>query len=78
MALEKELAVYNENLIDLLAHEGKYVLVQGETIRGPFETYENALAAGYEEFGLEPFLVKQIHKAEPIQYFSRDLSPCRS
>ncbi|MGC8638525.1 MAG: hypothetical protein ACP5XB_01460 [Isosphaeraceae bacterium] len=78
MALEKELATYNENLIDLLAHEGKYVLVRGVTIRGPFDTYENALAAGYEEFGLDPFLVKQIHKAEPIQYFSRDLPPCRS
>ena len=78
MALEKELAVYNEHLIDLLAHEGKYVLVRGVTIRGPFETFEDALAAGYEEFGLDPFLVKQIHKAEPIQYFSRDLSPCRS
>jgi hypothetical protein len=77
MALEKELATYNQNLIDLLAHEGKFVLIHGVTIKGPFETFEDALAAGYDAYGLEPFLVKQIHKAEPIQYFSRDLSPCR-
>jgi hypothetical protein len=76
MALEKELAVYNENLIDLLANEGKYILVQSVTMRGPFETYEDALSAGYNEFGLVPFLVKQIHKAEPIQYFSRDMPSC--
>ena len=78
MALEKELSVYNRHLIDLLAHEGKFILVCGEAIEGPFETYEDALKSGYEGFGLVPFLVKQIRRAEPIHYFSRDLPLCRS
>jgi hypothetical protein len=78
MALEKELSVYEANLPELLANEGKYVLVSGEQISGPFDTYEDALAVGYEKYGLVPFLVKQISHFEPIYYFSRDLSACPS
>jgi hypothetical protein len=74
MALERELAVYNEHLMELLANEGKYVVVLGEAIEGPFDSYEDALQAGYDKFGVVPFLVKQISRVEPIQYFSRDLS----
>ena len=77
MAFERELAIYNEHLIDLLAHEGKFVVIRNEEISGPFETYENALQAGYDKYGLESFLVKQIHKSEPIHYFSRDLPVCQ-
>jgi hypothetical protein len=78
MALERELAVYNEHLIDLLVNEGKYILIRHEEISGPFETYDDALEAGYAKYGLVPFLVKQIQRVEPIYYFSRDLPPCRS
>jgi hypothetical protein len=78
MALEKELSVYEANLPELLANEGKYVLIAGEQISGPFDTYEDALAVGYEKYGLIPFLVKQISHFEPIYYFSRDLSACPS
>jgi hypothetical protein len=78
MPLERELAVYSENLMDLLTSEGKYVVVHGETIQGPFDTYEDALQAGYDEFGVVPFLVKRISRVEPIQYFSRDLPTCPS
>ncbi len=78
MALEKELSVYHANLIELLANEGMYVLIRGEDINGPFETYDEALTVGYEKYGLQSFLVKQITQAEPIHYFSRDLPGCRS
>ncbi|MGD0039843.1 MAG: hypothetical protein ABSE84_05370 [Isosphaeraceae bacterium] len=78
MPLERELAIYNENLMDLLTNEGKYVVVHGETIQGPFDTYEDALRAGYDKFGVVPFLVKRISRVEPIQYFSRDLPTCPS
>jgi hypothetical protein len=69
--------------IDYLGHaqltnEGKYVVVHGETIAGPFDTYEDALQAGYDKFGVVPFLVKRISRVEPIQYFSRDLPTCPS
>jgi len=78
MALEKELSVYDAHLIELLASEGKYVLICGEEISGVFDSYEQALDAGYQKYGLRPFLVKQINRAEPIHYFSRDLPVCRS
>ncbi len=71
------LSVYEANLIELLANEGKYVVICGEEIEGAFESYDDALEAGYRKYGLTPFLVKQISRDEPIYYFSRDLPRCR-
>lgn len=74
MGLERELAVYNEHLMDLLpANEGKYFVVKAEDVLGVFDSLDQALAAGYEKYGDVDFLVKQIHAVEPIEYFSRDL-----
>jgi hypothetical protein len=73
MSFEKESAVYDAHLIDWLEHEGKYLVIRGEEISGPYETLDEALEIGYAKYALEPFMVKPIHKAEPIHYFSRDL-----
>lgn len=73
VAFELELATYQTHLAELLPSEGKFVLIKGESIAGPYDTYEAALEAGYERHGLEPFLVKQVRPVEPIQYFARDL-----
>lgn len=70
MALERELMTYRAHLPELLAHEGKWAVVHGDRIAGICPTFEAALEAGYGEFGLTPFLVKQIHAVEPIHYFS--------
>lgn len=78
MALEREMATYKIHLMELLANEGKFIVVRGEVLDGPYGSYEDALSAGYEKHGLEPFLVKQISRVEPVQYFSRDLRQCRS
>lgn len=56
----QELAVYNANLIELLAYAGRYVVIRGPEIRGPFGTLEQAGRAGRVTFGASPFLVKQI------------------
>ncbi len=71
MALEKELQVYRSKLPELATEEGKYVLVHGEDLVGVYGTYEDAIKAGYEKFKLEPFLVKQIHAIEQVQFISR-------
>src|SRR5271157_1594841 len=75
MPLERELAIYSENLMDLLTSEGKYVVVHGETIQGPFDTYEDALQAG----GGMP---KSLHAALRLDCFLVDvcvtLSSCWS
>jgi hypothetical protein len=73
MALEHELATYRANLMEMLGDEGKFVVIRGDEVLGVWPTYEKALGAGYDEYGLEPFLVKKIQRVEPVHYFSRDL-----
>jgi hypothetical protein len=79
MLFEKELANYHSHLPELLANEGMFVLIQGDVIvPEAFESYEHALTAGYERFGLQPFFIRKIQRHEPVHYFNRDLKPCRS
>jgi len=68
MAFDTERAVYQANLEDLLAHEGKFVVIKGDTIAGTRDTYEQVLELGYERFGLVPFLVKKIRPTEAQAY----------
>ena len=38
--------------------EGKFALIQGDTVAGIWDTYEDAIKEGYQQFGLtKPFLV---------------------
>jgi hypothetical protein len=77
--LERELATYEKHKEELLnAHAGKFVLVHGDQVAGVWDTYKDALEAGYGNFGLEPFLVKQVRGIEQIQFFTRDVVACRS
>jgi len=66
MALEKELETYKNKLSELKQYEGKFVLIHGEEIVDTCTSYEDALKKGYKEFGLKPFLVKQIRSIEYI------------
>jgi len=75
MALEKELATYKAKLPELKTHEGKFVLIKGDTVVDVYGTYEDAIKAGYNNFKLEPFLVKQIHTIEQVQFISRFVEP---
>ena len=71
--LDKEIETYNKLLPQLLAHQGKFVLIKGEEQAGTFDTYQDALEAGYAKYKLEPFLVKQISPAEQIAFFTRNI-----
>ena len=75
-SLEREIKTYNEQLPELLQHDGKFVLIHEDSVGGVFDTYGDAIKAGYEKFGLKPFLVKKIQAVEQIQYFTRDVAPC--
>lgn len=77
MALERELETYRLKLPELAADEGKFVLVHGDQVVDVYGTYEDALKEGYARFKLSPFLVKQIHSIEQIQFVSR-LVPCHT
>ena len=73
MALETELATYQANIDSLKNHVGKFVLIQKDKVIATYSSYEDAIKAGYKEFGLEPFLVKQISTVEPVFYCSRPI-----
>jgi hypothetical protein len=76
VALEKELDTFRRELSALLAdpsNRGQFALVQGDTISGLYPSLDAALAAGYDKFGLIPFLVKEVTDHEEPRYFSRNL-----
>jgi hypothetical protein len=56
---------------------GKYGLVHGDRVDSVWDGKDQALEAGYERFGLEPFLVKEITDHEEPRFFSRNVIRCR-
>ncbi len=71
--LDRDLAKFRELLPTLKASEGKFALVYNGELKGVFETYSDALDAGYKLAKLEPFLVRRISSAEYVAYFTRDI-----
>ena len=80
MALERELETYRRRVASLLPDKaGKFVVVHQDEITGDWDTYPDALRARYEQFGLEPFLVKRVEAVEQVQYITRDVElPCHT
>ena len=79
MALENELATYQRELPALLVSAaGKFVLIHGREVAGVYDTYQDAISAGYARFQLEAFLVKQVAVTEQVQYISRDWMQCHT
>jgi len=77
MALEKELSTYRRELEKIQPdQEGKFILIKGDNVVALYDTYSDALRTGYEKFGLEPFLVKQLNTIEKVHFFTRELSVC--
>ncbi len=58
---QQELAVYHAHLIELLAYTGRFVVIRGQEIQGPFDSPDQAWRAGRMRHGTGAFLVKQIH-----------------
>ena len=76
---EREAATYDQHKSALLVRsEGRFVVIVGDQIEGPFETREEALAAGYRRFGLGPLFVKQVVADEPVVEVRRADTPCPS
>jgi hypothetical protein len=75
-ALETEMGTFRRELPGLLAdpaNRGRFVLIQGGLVAGLFPTFDAGLEAGYDRFGLEPFMVKEVTDREKPLYFSRPL-----
>ena len=75
MALERELQTYKDKLPELRENAGKFVLIHGESVVDIFTSYEDAIKRGYDEFKLEPFLVKRIEQIEQVQFITRFATP---
>jgi len=47
-------------------YEGKFIIIKGEKIVGPYETREEARAAAHAAYPLQSFVVMQILEYEPV------------
>jgi hypothetical protein len=74
--LARELKTYEANFEALLgAHDGKYVLIHGDSIIGSFDNQMDAINRGYDELGNVPFLVKLVTKVDvPLSFVSNLLA----
>jgi hypothetical protein len=74
-----EVATYARLKPELLARNpGSFVVIVGDEVEGPVDTFREALRAGYRRFGLGPLFVKQLLTIEPSVEVTRDIMPCRS
>ncbi len=79
IGFDLETATYSRLKPELLSRfPGKFVVIVGDEVEGPVETFREALRAGYRRFGLGPLFVKQILNVEPVVEVTRDVVPCRS
>jgi hypothetical protein len=72
--LTAEMVTYDRIRGSLTADEGRYAVIAGDSLIGVFDTYNDALTAGYAQRGLEPFLVKQISSVNVVANFTRSLT----
>lgn len=73
MFLDVERETYAKALPALLDRAGQYVLIHGENVIDVFETYRDAMDAGYDRFRTGPFLVHKIAQHDEVNYVSRVL-----
>ncbi len=76
MALETELETFRKNLPELLVDVGKFVLIRSDEV-SVWSDADAAIDAGYERYGLDQFLVKEIAEHEVPKYFSRRVTRCQ-
>lgn len=57
--LATELEFYEEHRESLAsAHPGRFLLIHGSALHGSYDTSDDALAAGFDKFGSQPFLAR--------------------
>ena len=80
MIFEQELETFRRRLPDLLRDPNKaglFVLIHGDAVDSFWPTLEEGLHAGYDRFGLEPFLIKRVVEHEEPEYFTRRVRTCQ-
>ncbi|MBN1572646.1 MAG: hypothetical protein JW984_05545 [Deltaproteobacteria bacterium] len=73
-ALKIEMETYEKNKEELIGKaEGKFVLIKNDEVVGIYENRMDAIKQGYEKYGHEAFLVKQIFRIETPSNFVSNL-----
>ena len=62
--LKEEVATFGAHIKQIRRNVGKFVLIQGKSVVDYFDTYTQAIEAGYEMFGLKNFFVRQVNAKE--------------
>ncbi len=66
MALERELAYFEGQLLELLKHnKGQFAVIKDETLLGTYTTFNEAFEAGVNEWGTAPFLIREVTDKPP-------------
>jgi hypothetical protein len=69
--LDRELDTFEKHRAELLGNaKEKFVLIKGDDVVGVFESPADALQRGYEQYGNEPFLVKQVLDVDVPQNYT--------
>jgi len=67
MALETEIALYNQLLPKLLESSmGKYVAIKGNDLIGVFDDMNVAYRAALDKYGVTNFLLRPVRPDEPV------------
>ena len=70
--LAEEVATYAAQKDSLVRDSlGKFVVISGDKVLGTWDTYEEALEAGYTNVGLKPFLVREVRQIDEVHYIYR-------
>lgn len=66
---ERELEAYRKKFQELARdHAGRYALIYGDEVASAWDTYRDAMQAGYERYGVgTQFMVKQIDATDGMR-----------
>jgi hypothetical protein len=78
LGFERERKAYETRKNELLeSMPGKFVVLVGGQMIGPFSTEDEAERAGYETFGLGPLYIKRILAEEPFVVLPIGVESCQ-
>jgi hypothetical protein len=77
--IAEEWETYRREIGRLLVegHEGRFVVIKGGQVVGLFDACDEARTFGARRFLLEPYLIQQVRRLEPLHHHAR-YRPCRT
>jgi hypothetical protein len=71
--IAREWSLYRREVERLLAegHENRWLLIKGDEIIGIWDTEEEARAVALQKYLMEPCLIQQVRRREPVVRMSR-------